>query len=40
MYYLHWTLRDIQTLTIEQFNWIVRELENQKERERKALRRK
>jgi len=40
MYYMHWTLEDIQKLTLPQLNWIIRELENQKEREAKALRRR
>jgi len=40
MYYMHWTLDDIKRLTIPQFNWIVRELEEQKKREARALRRR
>lgn len=37
MYHMHWTLDDIQKLTLPQFNWIVRHLEEQKEKERRAL---
>jgi len=40
MYYMHWTLDDIKKLTVQQFNWIVRELEEQKKREARALRRR
>jgi hypothetical protein len=37
---MHWTLDDVRKLTLPQFNWIVRELEEQKERERRAVRKR
>jgi hypothetical protein len=40
MYHMHWTLDDVRKLTLPQFNWIVRELEEQKERERRAVRKR
>jgi len=40
MYHMHWTLEDVRKLTYTQWNWIVKELERQKKKEARALRRK
>lgn len=40
MYHMHYTLEYVKGLAPMQFNWIVRKLEEQKEREAKAARRK
>lgn len=37
---MHWSLDDVRKLSLNQFNWIVRHLEEQKERERRAASRR
>ena len=38
---MHWTLKDVQGLTISQYNWIIEEIKRQKKRElAKALKEK
>lgn len=38
MYHMQWKLEDVRRLSLMQFNWIVRQLEEQKNRERQASR--
>jgi len=40
MYNMHWTLEDVQKLSVPQYNWIVEALKKQKKKERRAMRRR
>lgn len=40
MYHMHWTLEDIQKLSVSQFNWVVESLKRQKKKEAKAARKR
>lgn len=40
IYNLHWTLEDIQKLSMSQLNWIAEALDRQKRKEKAAMRRK
>jgi len=37
---MHWTLEDIRKLSLSQYNWIAKELVEQKRREARAVRRR